>query len=331
MTVPLRSRSVKPQSLTTRRIRGGTSASNDSSEERGAALGRSASRRSRRRQPAEGGQIAEIAEEERSNSRSSMDDEELKERNDMVRNQKKNFLCKTLIEQAREMCYNHAAVYKEFDTIYQKVVIRLQDWELFDDEEISQACLALKVIANSGQMIHLSMEKNMRRIFTIFGQADVPKNIQANILDIFIIIAKNIGLRKIFLSPLIFPTMAELSLSFVEDEKQKKNEICVNCIKLLCMICTPRTNKFYIPGETNVAERLRKKAFDSGLFSLLTHIARELKTKQCEEYQQMREYIYVKVFNYSDLADLNYHVRLLKVLKERQDGSGIQIEENPEK
>lgn len=29
-------------------------------------------------------------------------------------------------------------------------------------------------------------------------------------------------------------------------------------VKLLCIICTVKTNKFYIPGETKLVERLRK-------------------------------------------------------------------------
>ena len=47
-------------------------------------------------------------------------------------------------------------------------------------------------------------------------------------------------------------------------------------IKLLCQVCTVKTSRFYIPGETNIAERLRKRAFDSGLFSVLTQIYKEL-------------------------------------------------------
>lgn len=38
------------------------------------------------------------------------------------------------------------------------------------------------------------------------------------------------------------------------------------------MVCTVRTNRFYVPGETNIAERLRKKSLDTGLFTLLQHI-----------------------------------------------------------
>ena len=102
--------------------------------------------------------------------------------------------------------------------------------------------------------------------------------IQIHILDTFLIIAKNLGLRKIFLSPMIFPKLAELSLKFLDEEKHR-NEMSQNSIKLLCLICTPKTNKFYIPGETNLAERLRKRAFDSGTYSLLTYLYRELKVK----------------------------------------------------
>lgn len=43
-------------------------------------------------------------------------------------------------------------------------------------------------------------------------------------------------------------------------------------VKLLCIICTVKTNRFYIPGETNIVERLRKESFDKGVFATLTFI-----------------------------------------------------------
>lgn len=43
-------------------------------------------------------------------------------------------------------------------------------------------------------------------------------------------------------------------------------------VKLLCILGTVKTNRFYIPGETNLVERLRKESFDKGLFATLTYI-----------------------------------------------------------
>jgi hypothetical protein len=53
--------------------------------------------------------------------------------------------------------------------------------------------------------------------------------------------------------------------------------ITITSIKVLVTVCTVRTNKFYIPGETNIAERLRKKALDTGTFILLRHVHSKLK------------------------------------------------------
>ena len=52
-------------------------------------------------------------------------------------------------------------MYKDFDTMFSKVINRFTDWELYEDDEIQMACQALKVMANSGQLINLSVEKNM--------------------------------------------------------------------------------------------------------------------------------------------------------------------------
>ena len=54
-------------------------------------------------------------------------------------------------------------------------------------------------------------------------------------------------------------------------------EVNLNAVKILCLVCTVKKNKFYIPGETNLAERLRKRAFDTGIFTLLTYLYQKTK------------------------------------------------------
>jgi hypothetical protein len=56
------------------------------------------------------------------------------------------------------------------------------------------------------------------------------------------------------------------------DEKEisdRTQAIKEETVKLLCVICTVKTNRFYIPGETKLVERLRKNAFDKGIFAAL--------------------------------------------------------------
>ena len=43
-------------------------------------------------------------------------------------------------------------------------------------------------------------------------------------------------------------------------------------IKLLCLLSSVKFNKFYIPGETKLADTLKKMALDYGLFTALTLI-----------------------------------------------------------
>jgi hypothetical protein len=69
----------------------------------------------------------------------------------------------------------------------------------------------------------------------------------------------------------------------ITDEKEisdRTKSIKEETLKLLCVICTVKTNRFYIPGETNIVERLRKEAFDKGIFATLTYIYKALSTKE---------------------------------------------------
>ena len=53
---------------------------------------------------------------------------------------RQNLLCKTLLDQTKELCYQHSPVYKDFDQIYARIMSRFQDWEIFEDKEILMAC-----------------------------------------------------------------------------------------------------------------------------------------------------------------------------------------------
>ena len=48
--------------------------------------------------------------------------------------------------------------------MFSKIYTRFVHWELFDDEDIHMAGLALKVMANSGQIVNLVVEKNIKKL-----------------------------------------------------------------------------------------------------------------------------------------------------------------------
>ena len=82
------------------------------------------------------------------------------------------------------------------------------------------------------------------------------------------------------------------------------------------MVCTAKKNAYYIPGETNLSERLRKRAFDSGTFTLLTYLFNQLKDTEKSPFKQCKEYIKQSVLNYATMTDLTYHLKLINYLKQ---------------
>ena len=81
-------------------------------------------------------------------------------------------------------------------------------------------------------------------------------------------------------------------------------------VRLLCVICTVKTNRFYIPGETKFVERLRKNAFDKGIFATLTFIYQSLskdEKKTVIRFEEIKKYVKEKVLNMIELNDLFYH------------------------
>ena len=64
-----------------------------------------------------------------------------------------------------------------------------------------------------------------------------------------------------------------------------------------------------------MSERLRKRAFDSGTFSLLTYIDATLKDVEAQPFKSIRDHIKQQVLNYANMQDLTYHCKLLKFLQ----------------
>lgn len=93
-------------------------------------------------------------------------------------------------------------------------------------------------------------------------------------------------------------------------------------VKLLCTISTVKTNRFYIPGETNLVERLRKESFDKGIFATLTCLYQIL-NKQAQSsadsssYKEIKQFLREKVLNLLELNDLVYHASVVEAMMEK--------------
>lgn len=73
-----------------------------------------------------------------------------------------------------------------------------------------------------------------------------------------------------------------------------------------------------------MTERLRKRAFDSGTFTLLTYIYNELKNVEENPFKAIRQHIKEQILNYATITDLTYHTKLLSFIIDNP-----QLTENP--
>lgn len=91
----------------------------------------------------------------------------------------------------------------------------------------------------------------------------------------------------------------------------KPIELMISLVKLLCFLCTVKTNNCYIPGETTQVERLRKLAIDSGTYSTVNFIYENMDESKAsvdskEMITNLKSFMQNKVFNHIDLNDLAY-------------------------
>ena len=151
----------------------------------------------------------------------------------------KNLMCKNILEQTKELCYQHSAVYKDFDSIFHRVVTKLVNWELIDDADLSLAGQSLKVMAVSKQIEDLVLDKNMNKLLRIFQSPEMHWNSRLAILDTFIIIAKHISLRPVFLRDSTLAMVMNFANKVLDGQKSGNKpsryiDLNINCVKLLC-------------------------------------------------------------------------------------------------
>ena len=107
----------------------------------------------------------------------------------------------------------------------------------------------------------------------------------------------------------MLPVLLKHAMIVCESSNRTKS-VKEETVKLLCMICTVKTSRFYIPGETNIVERLRKQSFDKGIFATLTFIYTSL--EKSGGFADIKEYIKEKVLNLLELNDLIYHANVIE-------------------
>ena len=77
---------------------------------------------STRTKKGEGGIIEQVEEEDKMSEDYDSDEAE-----NLIRNAvkvKRNLLCKNLLDQTKELCYQHSPVYKDFDQIFSRIMTR---------------------------------------------------------------------------------------------------------------------------------------------------------------------------------------------------------------
>lgn len=134
------------------------------------------------------------------------------------------------MEQTRELCFTNSAVYKDFDKIFDKILMKFYYWELFEEQEIFMAGQSLKIMANSCQMVNLVQEKQMRRLTSIYSNDEmiIPSRVQ--IAEAFIIIAKNKGLRKIFFQRDLLNMLFHIGFLVITERKKAKTSNLITFI-----------------------------------------------------------------------------------------------------
>ena len=110
-------------------------------------------------------------------------------------------------------------------------------------------------------------------------------------------------------------------LKIIDEQGRKKEsrqlDLSLKTIDLIIVCCNVKMNKFYIPGETNISERLRKRALETGAFTLLTYLYDKISSTS-QQFTDVRNNIRNKMLNWAELKDLAYHAKVLDLLSKQK-------------
>lgn len=66
-----------------------------------------------------------------------------------------------------------------------RVIARLQQWNLFDDEEISLAAKSLTILTKTCALVNLISEANLTKLFQLFLSEDLPIDVKLALAESF--------------------------------------------------------------------------------------------------------------------------------------------------
>ena len=138
------------------------------------------------------------------------------------------------MDQTKELCFEHASQYKDFESVYAKILMRFQQWELFDDREVTLATMAIKTLAGSGQVVSMIQERHLMKLIMIYDTSDMPVDVRWAVVESFHLIAKNIGLRKVFMRPQVLHVLLRQSLVLTTEKEltERTRKIKEETVKL---------------------------------------------------------------------------------------------------
>jgi hypothetical protein len=137
------------------------------------------------------------------------------------------------------------------------------------------------------------------------------------ICQVLILFAKHRELRKLFFDRDLLNWLLELAMKIVDEQQKQKAGaqvvLITTVIRLLVVVCTIKKIPYYVPGESNLQERLRKRSLDSGCFSVLCQIYLELSEETRSPFTEILREL-SELLGYADIADLCYHLRVLDLM-----------------
>jgi hypothetical protein len=97
-------------------------------------------------------------------------------------------------------------------------------------------------------------------MLSITVNKDISRTVKIIFVDSLTMIAKNTGMRHLFLAPSVLHPIIEATLQKLEEKDPNEEILSIfdSYCKLLCTLSSIKNTKFYIPGETASSDQLRK-------------------------------------------------------------------------
>ncbi|CDW84366.1 tubulin-tyrosine ligase family protein [Stylonychia lemnae] len=256
---------------------------------------------------------------------------------------------KDILQETKDLCTKKEIVItqSQFDYLLNKMIGKIQQWELFDDKQIKKCLDAYEVLTNSKGAMYFQNQMVIDKLIKLIENDQIPQKYRLPLFENLEIFAKALSQQVGFIENKymigVLQNFIKTKLDNMSDENAQKFGDISYRIFIMCLQIDQNNLKLYVPKLTKEKEQLKIKAIENGILLFLvkillqknldnelqTQILSRLKTKdlhlQLDLLQQRPDVI--DYLHELDFLKVTYHKQKIEQEQQKQKEKELKLKQ----